>query len=254
MMRVKLTYSTAFALGSLLFLIFSSFGALALTGSQDGAYVRDGASRPVRDAGSNCVRASSWSPLGRTPDCDPEYFKKSESTAMSTHDEPAAEAKVIYKKPVVPPSRSQERVIDHKLTLSASTFFDTSSSMIRGSSHRVLDGLVDFLKQVKIEVVVVTGYTDSRGSDALNTKLSRDRANAVRKYLIKKGIDHSSIYAEGKSKSDPVATNMTEDGRSRNRRVQVEIIGVTSVDPKSINRNSFIDNHRTKDSAHIKGN
>ncbi len=242
-MRVKLTSFVAFALGALLCLI-SSFEAFALTGSQDSAYVRDGGYRPVRDANSKCVHSSSWSPLGRTPDCDPEYFEKSEVTKRSEH----AETKVVYKKHVVPPT--QERVIDHKLTVSASTFFDTSSSVIRDSSHKVLDGLVDFLKQVKIEVVVVTGYTDSRGSDAFNVKLSRGRASAVRNYLIDKGIDHSSIYAEGKSKSDPVGDNMTEVGRSRNRRVQIEVIGTTTVDPRSINRGDFVDNHNTKDSAH----
>jgi OOP family OmpA-OmpF porin len=74
-------------------------------------------------------------------------------------------------------------------------------------------------------VVIGIGHTDSIGSDAYNQKLSVRRAEAVKAYLVSKGIEANRIYTEGKGEKQPVADNKTKDGRAKNRRVEIEVIG-----------------------------
>ncbi|NBO15990.1 MAG: OmpA family protein, partial [Betaproteobacteria bacterium] len=88
-----------------------------------------------------------------------------------------------------------------------------------------LDGLVDKIKAIKLEVVIAVGHTDSVGSDAYNQKLSVRRAEAVKAYLVTKGIEKNRIYTEGKGERSPVADNKTAAGRAKNRRVEVEVVG-----------------------------
>jgi len=72
---------------------------------------------------------------------------------------------------------------------------------------------------------VVEGYTDSVGSDAANQKLSKDRAEAVRVYLVSKGVPSDKITSVGKGKANPVASNDTPEGRANNRRVEIIVGG-----------------------------
>ena len=65
----------------------------------------------------------------------------------------------------------------------------------------------------------IVGHTDNVGSDEYNQKLSEDRAEAVKSYLVKKGVGEISITAEGKGESEPIADNNTSEGRDKNRRV-----------------------------------
>ena len=69
------------------------------------------------------------------------------------------------------------------------------------------------------------GHTDSVGSDAYNQKLSVRRAEAVKAYLVGKGVDAKRVYTEGKGEKQPVATNKTAAGRAQNRRVEIEVVG-----------------------------
>ena len=72
-----------------------------------------------------------------------------------------------------------------------------------------------------VEVVVVVGHTDSVGTDAYNMKLGDRRANAVKAYLISKGIEKSRVYSESKGEKQPIADNKTAVGRAKNRRVEI---------------------------------
>jgi OOP family OmpA-OmpF porin len=81
------------------------------------------------------------------------------------------------------------------------------------------------IQNAKIDSILATGHTDSIGKASYNKKLSIRRAQAVKDYLVKLGIPSERIFIEGKGATQPVASNKTSQGRARNRRVDVEVIG-----------------------------
>jgi outer membrane protein OmpA-like peptidoglycan-associated protein len=102
--------------------------------------------------------------------------------------------------------------------------FETGKAVIRPESYGVLDELVGAMKRLSASRIELAGHTDSDGSVADNLKLSRDRAAAVRGYLIGKGIGAGRIEAVGYGEAKPVAGNETEAGKARNRRTEVRVI------------------------------
>ncbi len=88
-----------------------------------------------------------------------------------------------------------------------------------------MDDLVGKVKGINLEVIIAVGHTDSVGSDAFNQKLSVKRSDAVKAYLVSKGIEKNRVYTEGKGEKQPVADNKTTAGRSKNRRVEIEVVG-----------------------------
>lgn len=113
-----------------------------------------------------------------------------------------------------------------KVVLNADTFFDFDKSTIKPEGRQVLDQVAQQAGSINLETLIATGYTDSIGTDAYNLKLSQRRANAVKAYLVQKGMDPNRIYVEGKGKTNPIASNKTREGRAKNRRVEIEIVGV----------------------------
>jgi outer membrane protein OmpA-like peptidoglycan-associated protein len=112
------------------------------------------------------------------------------------------------------------------ITLSGQVLFVTGKSELLPAAQDQLDQVAKALKdQGDMKPMVVEGYTDSVGSDTTNLKLSRDRADAVRSYLVSKGIPSDKITSVGKGKANPVASNDTADGRANNRRVEIVIAG-----------------------------
>lgn len=102
--------------------------------------------------------------------------------------------------------------------------FDNGKASLQESSFTVLDELVAFLNRKDDERIELGGHTDNVGNAASNMKLSLDRANTVRDYLISKGIDPNRIVAKGYGSTKPVASNKTADGRAENRRTEVIIL------------------------------
>ena len=145
-----------------------------------------------------CWRNSNWTPATAAPGCDGAIAKKAAAKPA------AAAAKVTY---------------------SADALFDFDKSVLKPAAKTSLDNLSGQIKSLALEVVIATGHTDSVGTDAYNQKLSVRRADAVKKYLVSKGIADNRIQIEGKGESQPVADNKTDDGRAKNRRVQIEVIG-----------------------------
>ncbi len=78
----------------------------------------------------------------------------------------------------------------------------------------------------RADKIIITGYTDNTGAPDYNTKLSQQRAEAVRAYLISIGVDLNKIVATGAGDTKPIADNSTKEGRAKNRRVEIAVTGL----------------------------
>lgn len=103
-------------------------------------------------------------------------------------------------------------------------YFDTGKSSLKPSSNKALNDLAEVLKLKKTMEVEIQGHTDNVGSDESNMSLSQARAEAVKKYLVNKGIPASRITAKGYGPSMPVTDNNTEEGRAQNRRTSLKVL------------------------------
>lgn len=129
--------------------------------------------------------------------------------------------------PVAP--APQPTPVSEKVSFSAEALFDFDKSEVKPAGKAALDELLTNLQSMNPEVMVAVGHTDSIGSNAYNDKLSMRRANAVKAYLVSKGMDPARVYTEGKGESQPVADNATREGRAKNRRVTIELVGTRNV-------------------------
>lgn len=102
--------------------------------------------------------------------------------------------------------------------------FETGKANLKNSSFKAIDELASAMNAKKTMEIEIAGHTDNVGNKETNLKLSQERAEAVRTYLIKKGIEASRITAKGYGDTKPVANNSTEAGRQQNRRTEVKII------------------------------
>lgn len=111
-----------------------------------------------------------------------------------------------------------------KITLSADALFGDGSDKLKPGAAGQLDDLVNLLDQYTLNKIAVEGYTDSQGSKAYNRSISERRAWSVAQYLIKAGVKPERIKVTGYGKDKPVASNLSESGRKKNRRVEVIIL------------------------------
>ena len=119
-------------------------------------------------------------------------------------------------------------VSQSKITLQADTLYDFNKSDLKPEGKATLGKIARDLSKIKLEVIIAVGNTDSVGSDAYNMALGQRRAQSVKAYLTSKGVDGSRIYTESKGKSNPVASNATEEGRAKNRRTDIEVVGTAA--------------------------
>ena len=135
---------------------------------------------------------------------------------------PKAEAKqVAQAEPAkAPPPAAKPDPCKEKVTLPDVTF-DFDKAAIRPEGAKVLGEWESRLEQCSAVHVAIQGHTDSVGSDAYNLKLSQRRAEAVRDFLVEKGIAAARLTTKGFGKADPVASNATPEGRAQNRRVEL---------------------------------
>lgn len=103
-------------------------------------------------------------------------------------------------------------------------FFESASAALRNESKSELDRLKNMLADNPNLKIQIGGHTDNVNSDAANIKLSTDRANAVRDYLIQGGIAPTRLTAKGYGESQPIDTNDTPEGRQRNRRTEFTVV------------------------------
>jgi len=117
------------------------------------------------------------------------------------------------------PKKNEEEVLKKAFD---NLTFEINKSVIKPSSYNALDELASYLIESK-KALAIIGHTDSVGSDASNWQLSTNRANAVKKYLVDKGVT-SSISAMGKGEKNPIESNDTAEGRAKNRRVEFILV------------------------------
>ena len=150
-------------------------------------------------SGTLCWRDSNWTPATAFPGCDGWIGGK-----------------------------APEGVSQSKITLQADTLYDFDKSTLKPEGKATLDKIAADLSKIKLEVIIAVGNTDSIGTDAYNMALGQRRAQSVKTYLTAKGVDGSRIYTESKGKSNPVASNATAEGRAKNRRTDIEVVGTAA--------------------------
>lgn len=173
-----------------------------------------------------CWRDSGWTPATAVGECDGALKPMAAPPAPpppAPRAAPAMPAPAPAPAPMAAPQPTSEKV-----TFAADAFFDFDKSTLKPEARAKLDDLVDKTKGIALEVVIAVGHTDSVGSNAYNTRLSTARANAVKDYLVGKGVEKNRVYTEGKGESQPVADNRTREGRAKNRRVEIEVVGTRS--------------------------
>jgi OOP family OmpA-OmpF porin len=204
----------------------------SLAGAQEIHNWRNATGDVWKNATGQCWRDAAWTPATAAAGCDG-------AIAAPVASAPAAAA------PVAAPAKAAEAVsapaaaapaaaaapkvaaapVATKVTYAADAFFDFDKSVLKPEGKAKLDDLAGKLKGISLEVIIAVGHTDSEGSDAYNQKLSVARSETVKAYLVSKGVEKNRIYTEGKGETSPVADNKTTEGRAKNRRVEVEVIG-----------------------------
>ena len=166
-----------------------------------------------KNASGDCWRNASWTPATAAPGCGPApapapVVAPPPAPAVAPRAAPAPQA----------PAAS-------KVTYAADAFFDFDKATLKPAGKAKLDDLVGKVKGINLEVIIAVGHTDNVGSDVYNQKLAVKRAESVKAYLVSKGIEKNRIYTEGKGEKQPVADNKTTEGRGKNRRVEIEVVG-----------------------------
>jgi len=109
------------------------------------------------------------------------------------------------------------------LVMPGNITFDTNKSNIKPNFYSTLNKVAQTLAEDNKSAILVTGYTDSTGSDSINIPLSQARAQSVANYLSGQGVSSARINAQGYGSANPIASNATADGREQNRRVEISI-------------------------------
>jgi len=224
-------------------MLLASAALASAAGAQTIDNWRNGTGDLVWKNGTNelCWRDANWTPATAAAGCDGAIVAKPAAAAPAAAPAPAARPAApaapapapaaaapaaapapaaAAPRPAAPPPAAATKV-----TYAADAFFDFDKSVLKAEGKAKLDDLVGKVKGINLEVIIAVGHTDSVGSDAYNQKLSVKRSDAVKAYLVTKGIEKNRVYTEGKGEKQPVADNKTSAGRSKNRRVEIEVVG-----------------------------
>ena len=173
-----------------------------------------------------CWRAGYWTPAMAIVECDPDLIPKPPPPAPPPAAAPPP--------PPPPPARAPAPQVQ-KITLASKALFDFDKAVLKPEGKAAIDTeIIAKLKDVqKLELVLVTGHTDRIGTQAYNQKLSERRADAVRDYLVSKGVAKDKIETLGMGKTQPLPGVVCNQKNFKeliaclapNRRVEVEVKG-----------------------------
>ena len=216
--------------------VASLFATAALATSMSGAFAQsvdnwvNGSGNLPWKNGTNelCWRDGTWTPATALADCDGAIKPAMAAPAPAPAPAPAAASPApapaaAPAAPVAPPPPPAP--VSEKVTFAADAFFDVAKWNLKPEGKAKLDDLVSKMGGINLEVIIAVGHTDSDGSDAYNQKLSVRRSESVKAYLVSKGIEKNRVYTEGKGEKQPVADNKTKEGKKKNRRVEIEVVG-----------------------------
>lgn len=201
-------------------MLFATAALATAAGAQTVDNWKNGTNELVWKNGTNelCWRDANWTPATAAPGCDGAIVAPAPAPAPAAAPAPAPVAKPA-------PAPAPAPAVATKVTYAADAFFDFDKAVLKPEGKAKLDDLVSKVKGINLEVIIAVGHTDSVGSDAYNQKLSVRRSEAVKAYLVSKGIEKNRVYTEGKGEKQPVADNKTAEGRAKNRRVEIEVVG-----------------------------
>lgn len=199
-------------------------------------YIQDSNGRVILSGTGACWHSGYWTPAQAVVvGCDGVLAKAvpiplPEPRVEVPPPAPPAPPPVVESPPLVlPPSEpvpaAAKRPPPEKITLDTDTYFDFDKASLKPEGQRKLNEIASRLTQMALEVVVATGHTDSIGTEKYNENLSRRRAEAVKTFLESRGLPADRIHIDAKGEKQPVASNTTRDGRAKNRRVEVEVVG-----------------------------
>ena len=205
-------------------IVIATVAITSVAGAQEIHNWKSSAGDVWKDTAGECWRDGNWTPATAAPGCDGAIAPVAPAApAPMAAPAPAPVAPKAAPAPVAPPVVVAPAAT--KVTYAADAFFDFVKSVLKPEGKAKLDDLVGKIKGISLEVIIAVGHTDSVGTDAYNQKLSVARSEAVKAYLVSKGIEKNRVYTEGKGKKQPVADNKTKDGRAKNRRVEIEVVG-----------------------------
>ena len=220
-------------------MLFATAALATAAGAQTVDNWRNTANELVWKNGTNelCWRDSFWTPATAAAGCDgaivaPRAAAPAPAAAAAPAPAPApaarpapAPAAAAAPAPAPAAAPAAQPPAATKVTYAADAFFDFNKAVLKPEGKAKLDDLVGKVKGINLEVVIAVGHTDSVGGDAYNQALSVKRSEAVKAYLVSKGIEKNRVYTEGKGEKQPVADNKTTEGRAKNRRVEIEVVG-----------------------------
>ena len=198
----------------------SMAGAFAQSSNQD-TWLNGSGGLPWKN-GTNelCWRDGYWTPATAIAECDGALKPPAPAPAPAPAPVAAPAPSAAPPAAAVVPAPTSEKV-----TFAADAFFDFDKSVLKPEGRAKLDDLVSKMSGLNLEVIIAVGHTDSIGTDSYNQRLSIRRSEAVKSYLVSKGVEKNRVYTEGKGEKQPVADNKTAEGRAKNRRVEIEVVG-----------------------------
>lgn len=180
------------------------------------AYAVDDNGAVAKNSTGLCWRTGYWTPAMAIYECDPDLVKLPEKIAEAPAPAPI---------PITEPE---------KVSFSADALFDFDKAVLKPEGQQALDNFTNNLQGVNYDLIIAVGYTDRIGSEAYNKKLSVRRAEAVKSYLVSRGINPDQIFTDGKGKANSVtgdtckgarATRNLIDCLAPDRRVEIEVAG-----------------------------